>query len=46
MEPDHHEALFHLSLLAKKGGDAKAARQFEQRARRAQAKFTLERRAP
>ena len=38
MEPDHYEALFHLSLLARKGGDAKAARQLEERARRAQTK--------
>ncbi|MEI6560494.1 MAG: CheR family methyltransferase [Verrucomicrobiota bacterium] len=38
MEPDHHEALFQLSLLTKKGGNAKAARQLEERARRAQTK--------
>jgi len=41
MEPDHYEALFHLSLLAKKGGDAKTARQLEQRARRAQEKSKM-----
>ena len=41
MEPDHNEALFQLSLLARKGGDAKTASQLEQRARRAQAKSKM-----
>ena len=45
MEPDHHEALFHLSLLARKGGDGKAARQFEERARRAQTKSAVKTKA-
>lgn len=40
LEPDHYEALFHLSLLAGQTGDAKAARQLQERARRAQAKAT------
>ena len=45
MEPDHYEALFHLSLLANKTGDLKTARQLEQRARRAQAKSTVKTKA-
>ena len=38
LEPDHYEALTHLSLLAKKSGDAAAARQWSQRAQRAHEK--------
>lgn len=45
IEPDHYEALFHLSLLARKGGDAKTAQQLEQRARRAQAKSNVKTKA-
>jgi len=40
LEPDHYETLFHLALLAKKGGDAKSFRQLHERANRAQAKST------
>ncbi|MDD5349956.1 MAG: hypothetical protein PHQ12_07080 [Chthoniobacteraceae bacterium] len=34
LEPDHYEALIQLALLEKKRGDAKAARQLEERAER------------
>ena len=39
LEPDHYEALAQLSLLAKKSGDAAAAGQWSQRARRAHEKL-------
>ncbi len=39
LEPDHYEALAQLSLLAKKSGDAAAARQWSQRAQRAHEKL-------
>ena len=45
LDPDHYQALFHLSLLVKKSGDLKTARQLEERGRRAQAKSTLETKA-
>ncbi|MEI8233403.1 MAG: CheR family methyltransferase [Verrucomicrobiota bacterium] len=38
LEPDHYEALVQLSLLEKKRGDAKAARQLDERAGRARRK--------
>jgi chemotaxis protein methyltransferase WspC len=38
LEPDHYESLAQLSLLAKKSGDAAAARQWSQRAQRAHEK--------
>ena len=41
LEPDHYEALAHLSLLAKKSGDAVAARQWSQRAQRAHEKLAV-----
>jgi len=40
LEPDHYETLFQLALLTKKGGNARAARQLQERARRAQSKST------
>ncbi|MCX6967679.1 MAG: protein-glutamate O-methyltransferase CheR [Verrucomicrobia bacterium] len=46
LEPDHFQALFHLSLLVKKSGDLKKACQLEERAKRAQAKSTLGTKAP
>jgi chemotaxis protein methyltransferase WspC len=39
LESDHYEALAQLSLLAKKSGDAAAARQWSQRAQRAHEKL-------
>lgn len=45
LEPDHHEALFQLALLAKKGGDTKNSRQLHERAVRAQAKSTAKTKA-
>jgi len=39
LESDHYEALAQLSLLAKKSGDAAAARQWNQRAQRAHEKL-------
>lgn len=43
LEPDHYEALAQLSLLAKKSGDAAAARQWSQRAQRAHEKQAAKR---
>lgn len=45
LQPDHYQALFHLSLLLKKSGDLKTARQLEERGKRAQARSTLETKA-
>ncbi len=39
LEPDHYEALAQLSLLAQKSGDARVARQLQQRAKRAREKL-------
>lgn len=38
LEPDHYEALSQLALLAEKSGNAKAAAQLQQRAKRSQSK--------
>ena len=46
LEPDHHEALSHLALLAEQSGNAQAAAQLHHRAQRSQSKFAARSHAP